>query len=174
MKKIFILAAFALAVISAATRLGELPPAEQAAIDRISADSLRANLSFLASDDLEGRLTPSPGLDRAAEYIAAQFRRAGLEPATADRSYFQVAKFDQVTPDLPGFHLSLQSGDQRIDVPWNQTRPRSLTALDFEDAPVIVLSPNGAIPSIEGAIVAGPMERYGDEALLETLQSRRP
>ena len=174
MKKICFLAIFGLAVISAATRLGELPPAERAAIDRISADSLRTNLSFLASDDLEGRLTPSPGLDRAAEYIAAQFRRAGLEPATADRSYFQVAKFDQVTPDLTGFGLVLQSGEQRIDVPWNQTRLRSITALDFEDAPVIVLPPNGAIPPIEGAIVAGALERYGDEVQLETLQSRKP
>src|SRR5262249_33246951 len=52
-----------------------------AALARISADSLRGNLSFIASDALEGRNTPSRGLDIAAEYIAAQFRRAGLEPA---------------------------------------------------------------------------------------------
>ena len=169
MKRICILVFLAIAGFA-----GELPPAEQAAIDRISADSLRTNLSFLSSDDLEGRLTPSPGLDRAAEYIAAQFRRAGLEPATADRTWFQIAKFDRVTPDLTGFRMVLQSGEQRIDVPWNQVWPRSLTALDFENAPVIALPPNGAVPSIEGAIVAGSMERYGDEVLLETLQSRKP
>src|SRR3984885_11359771 len=106
-------------------------PAEKAALDRISADSLRANLSFIASDELEGRNTPSPGLDRAADYIADRFRRAGLEPAAAGHSYFQVAKFDQSTPDLTGFQLLLKSGDQRIDVPVNEARPRSLIALDF-------------------------------------------
>jgi len=37
-------------------------------MDHISADSLRGNLSFLASDLLEGRATPSRGLDLAAEY----------------------------------------------------------------------------------------------------------
>lgn len=153
---------------------GELPPAEQAALDRISADSLRTNLSFLASDQLEGRATPSPGLDRAADYIAAQFRHAGLEPATADRSFFQVAKFDEVTPDLTGLRLVLQAGEQRIDIPWNEARPRTLAALDFEEAPVVVLPPNGAIPQIQGAIVAGDLERYGDETLLEELQSRKP
>jgi len=149
-KKIGVLVFLAIAASFAATQLGERPPAEQEAIDRISPDSLRTNLSFLASDELEGRATPSPGLDRAAEYIGAQFRRAGLEPATADRSYFQVAKFDQVTPDLTGFRLTLKSGDKQIDVPWNEARPRSLASLDFEDAPVVVLPPNGAIPPVAG------------------------
>jgi Zn-dependent M28 family amino/carboxypeptidase len=51
---------------------------------------MRGHLSFLASDALEGRATPSRGLDVAAEYIAAQFRRAGLEPA-GDDGYFQTA-----------------------------------------------------------------------------------
>jgi hypothetical protein len=173
-KKICVLVFLAIAASFAATHLAELPPAEQAALDRISPDSLRTNLSFLASDDLEGRATPSPGLDRAAEYIAAQFRRAGLEPATADRSYFQVAKFDQVTPDLTGFRLVLKSADKQIDIPWNEARPRSLAALDFDDAPVVVLPSNGAIPPVAGAIVAGALERYEDRASLEELQSRKP
>ena len=67
-----------------------LTPQQRSAMDHISADSLRGNLSFLASDLLEGRATPSRGLDLAAEYLAAQFRRAGLEPA-GDDGYFQTA-----------------------------------------------------------------------------------
>jgi hypothetical protein len=149
-------------------------PAEKAALDRISADSLRANLSFIASDELEGRNTPSAGLDRAADYIAECFRRAGLEPAAASHSYFQVAKFDQSTPDLTGFQLMLKSGDQRIDVPVSEARPRSLIALDLMDAPVTVLPDSGVIPPVAGKVVAGTMNRYGDEALLEELQSRQP
>jgi len=60
------------------------------ALDVITAESLRADLSFLASDELKGRFTPSPGLDVAAEFIASRFRAAGLEPAVAG-SYFQRA-----------------------------------------------------------------------------------
>jgi hypothetical protein len=43
---------------------------------KISAESLREKVSFLASDEMEGRATPSPGLDKAAEYLAEQFRKA--------------------------------------------------------------------------------------------------
>jgi Zn-dependent M28 family amino/carboxypeptidase len=61
----------------------------RAALERISPDSLKGNLSFLASDALEGRATPSPGLTIAAQFIAAQFRKAGLEPGVGE-SYFQT------------------------------------------------------------------------------------
>ena len=57
---------------------------------KVTANDLKADVSFLASDALEGRGTPSKGLDIAAEYIAAEFRRAGLEPA-GDDGYFQTA-----------------------------------------------------------------------------------
>lgn len=63
---------------------------EKNALESISATSLKANLSFIASDLLEGRGTPSRGLDITAQYIAAQFQRAGLEPA-GDDGYFQTA-----------------------------------------------------------------------------------
>jgi hypothetical protein len=56
----------------------------------VAPSDLRAHVEFLASDFLAGRATPSPGLDVAAQYIAAQFRRAGLEPLP-DGTYFQVA-----------------------------------------------------------------------------------
>ncbi|MEP7354909.1 MAG: M28 family peptidase [Acidobacteriota bacterium] len=62
----------------------------QAAMDHISPDSLRTSVQYLASDELQGRSTPSAGLDLAADFIAAQFKKAGLEPTSGD-SYFQVA-----------------------------------------------------------------------------------
>ncbi|MGH9828401.1 MAG: hypothetical protein ACREDR_34685, partial [Blastocatellia bacterium] len=69
-----------------------ITPEIQAALDHISPDSMRGHLSFISSDLLEGRDTPSRGLDIAAEYIAAQFRRAGLE-AVGDDGFFQTANW---------------------------------------------------------------------------------
>ena len=45
----------------------------------ITPESLRTWLTYIASDELEGRATPSAGLDKAADYIAEQFRQAGLK-----------------------------------------------------------------------------------------------
>jgi hypothetical protein len=89
---------------------GTQTEAVRAVIEQISAPSLRGHLSFLASDLLEGRDTPSRGLDLAAEYIAAQFRRAGLEPVS-DGGYFQVADWRVSATPTTGFRLELRNGD---------------------------------------------------------------
>jgi len=62
--------------------------AQSTADPGLDAKTLRAHVRFLASDVLEGRGTPSRGLNLAAEYIAAQYQRAGLE-APIDGSHFQ-------------------------------------------------------------------------------------
>src|SRR5579885_3420684 len=77
-------------------------PEVRAVMAHVSENSLRGNLSFLSSDLLEGRATPSPGLDIAAAYIAAQFRRAGLEPA-GDDGYFQTATLMERVQDSKNF-----------------------------------------------------------------------
>ena len=46
------------------------------------------HVKFLASDDLAGRGNGTPGLERAAQYIADQFRAAGVQPGV-NGSWFQ-------------------------------------------------------------------------------------
>jgi hypothetical protein len=113
----------------------EPPVGWKPALDRISAQSLRGHLSFLASDALEGRSTPSRGLDVAAEYIAAQFRRAGLEPAGGD-GYFQTADMLQITPDPEGFEMTLRHGEESIAIPRKHAVPHVARAVELTDAPV--------------------------------------
>jgi len=83
----------------AAQPLG-LTPEMRIVAEHITANSLRGHVSFLASDLLEGRDTPSRGLDIAGEYIAAQFRRLGLEPA-GDDGYFQTVVLRPKEADSP-------------------------------------------------------------------------
>ncbi|MFN2414463.1 MAG: M28 family peptidase [Pyrinomonadaceae bacterium] len=90
------------------------PPAWRAALEAVSAESMKGHLSFLASDALEGRRTPSRGLDIAAEYIAAQFRRAGLEPV-GDEGYFQTAKLaDVATSERARARLTPEAGEMKV------------------------------------------------------------
>ena len=53
----------------------------------ISAEDARKHLSILASDAFEGRETGKPGAEKAANYIAAEFKKLGLQ-APVNGSYF--------------------------------------------------------------------------------------
>jgi Zn-dependent M28 family amino/carboxypeptidase len=61
-------------------------------LDKITAPDLRSYVSFLASDDMKGRNTPSPELDKAAEYIAGEFKKYGVKPGNGS-SYFQETEW---------------------------------------------------------------------------------
>src|SRR5262245_9004823 len=54
-----------------------------------SAKRLQKHIEYLASDELEGRGPGSKGIEAAAEYIAARYKDAGLEPGGVDGTYFQ-------------------------------------------------------------------------------------
>jgi hypothetical protein len=66
--------------------------------DVLAADSLKATLTVLAADDMEGRGTPSPGLERAAQYLATELFAGGVQPGSKDGSYFHHY-------EVPGFTL---------------------------------------------------------------------
>ena len=63
--------------------------ATQRGTDNITAAQLRDYLTFIASDEMEGRDTPSRGLDTTAKFIATNLTRWGLKPAGDDGTFFQ-------------------------------------------------------------------------------------
>ncbi|MGH9163039.1 MAG: M28 family peptidase [Vicinamibacteraceae bacterium] len=64
-------------------------PTRPPGLEQIRAADLRSYLTFIASDELEGRDTPSRGLDTAALYIASHLSRWGAKPAGDKGTYFQ-------------------------------------------------------------------------------------
>ena len=55
----------------------------------ITPQSVLTNISVIADDSMGGRNTPSPGLDKTAEYFASKYREWGVEPMGDNGSYFQ-------------------------------------------------------------------------------------
>jgi hypothetical protein len=108
-------------------------------IPEISADSMRGHLSFLASDLLEGRDTPSRGLDLAAEYIAAQFRRAGLDPA-GDDGYFQTVTVKVREPNWDGFRMTVTGGGKTLEIDKSEVYLLPDSELNLESVPVMVVN----------------------------------
>lgn len=63
----------------------------------ITAQDLRNNLNVIASAEMEGRNTPSPGLEKAADYIIENFKKYGLQPGNGD-SFRQTYKLTKSEP----------------------------------------------------------------------------
>ncbi len=124
-----------------------IPSDWQAAMNRIRPESVRGHLSFLASDLLEGRATPSRGLDIAAEYIASEFRRAGLEPPLG-AGYFQSLDLRQAAPDLDGFECVIQQTGGSVRV---SGVPFSKDGIDVDREPMLPVT--NAEVAAKGAVL---------------------
>jgi hypothetical protein len=141
------------------------PAADEAAmLNHISPDSMRAHLAYLASDQLEGRGTPSRGQDLAADYIAAQFQRAGLEPA-GDTGYFQTAHWSWAErAPFNGAPLTIHAGGKDVAVPAAGLTAAFLEPLALAQAPVVVSTWDEVQknPSLaDGKILAMPVPKMG-------------
>ena len=74
-------------LIGCAQRVEE--PALREAMSEISSRDLHAHIGFLASDELQGRGTPSLSLDVAARYLQAEFEKYSLAPGGEDGKFQQ-------------------------------------------------------------------------------------
>ena len=126
---------------SPAAMAQDLPADRKAALDRISADSLRGHLSFLASDLLEGRATPSRGQDLAAEYIASQFRRARGARSNRRRRIFpdrQLAGFR--SSDASSFNLEFRIAGEMYRVAADAVTLSSVGKIDLRGVSLVKIA----------------------------------
>src|SRR3954463_2248221 len=79
------------AATTAATAAAPSPffAAERTAAERITAERMKEILYYIASDEMQGRDTPSPGLDKTAEFIADNLKKLKLKPMGDKGSYLQ-------------------------------------------------------------------------------------
>ncbi|HEX8829860.1 MAG TPA: hypothetical protein VF705_01785, partial [Longimicrobium sp.] len=96
----------------------ETDPALHAALEHIRERAVDAHLRFLSHPLLEGRAPGSRGGTLAAEYIAAQFERIGLEPV--GHSWFQPVPMLGMDPhpelalDTPAGPIAPAYGDDYV------------------------------------------------------------
>jgi hypothetical protein len=70
-----------------------LTAAERKAAATVKQETIRDVTAKLSSPEFEGRGTAQPGGDRAAQYLAAQFKKLRLKPAGDNGTYLQAIKF---------------------------------------------------------------------------------
>ncbi|MFO1499142.1 MAG: M28 family peptidase [Verrucomicrobiota bacterium] len=86
--------AFAVAQKNAAPSATQMPAKPDGPAPEIRIDDLEAAVRYLASDDLEGRMSGTKGAERAATFLAGEFERAGLKPFPTMGEYFQEFGFN--------------------------------------------------------------------------------
>ena len=78
-----------------------------AGFDTITEDGLRADLTFLASDALQGRMSLQNGDGVAIAWIASEFAKAGLKPGN-DGSYLQAVPLVEYRGDRAQSYVALK------------------------------------------------------------------
>jgi hypothetical protein len=126
------------AVISVAFVLS-LPVIGNAQANRISQDEMRQWLTYIASDDLQGRQVFTEGLALAGAYIADHLKEWGVRPGGDDGGYFQTVKVlgvrtrsnSSVTVTVNGQSRTFKDGEG-VTFPRNQGAKQALSAkLEF-------------------------------------------
>jgi Zn-dependent M28 family amino/carboxypeptidase len=161
-----------LAQSKTAPRPTPIPAAVPAAINSIPASDLRGDLSFLSSDALAGRYTPSPGLDVAAEFIASQFRAAGLEPG-GDQEYFQLAKMVDRNMPKPKGDMTLKDGSHSFTVSATKLQIfDSDEASSLEDCSVVVFKTKD-LNALKGVTLTGKVVIVPESSLNDVPAEKR-
>ncbi|MFP6877026.1 MAG: M28 family peptidase [Roseibacillus sp.] len=125
----------------------------KATVPEIAEDDLRRHIEYLASPELEGRMTGTPGEQMATSYVAHAFEALGLEPFVS-KDYFHPFEFTAGVDLGKDNKLALKIGDKTqqlaVDKDW---RPLSFSQLGEVDAREIVFAGYG-IEVAEGQVEA--------------------
>jgi hypothetical protein len=90
-KQLIFVSVFSLPLIATAQKKDK---AAMKAAATITAADMKKHLYIIASKEMEGRDTPSPGLEKAASYIETYFKSLGLQPGNKDsyRQFYTLYK----------------------------------------------------------------------------------
>lgn len=97
--------------IAAAQPQADIPAPERTGFATIQQNELRRDLTWLSSDELEGRLSLTPGDEKAIAWVADQFAKAGLQPIVPDSagkpSFLQPITLVEYRPDRAASTITL-------------------------------------------------------------------
>ncbi|MCI0535477.1 MAG: M28 family peptidase [Verrucomicrobiales bacterium] len=116
----------------------------------ITAADLRQEVSFLASEALQGRMTGSPGAQQAADYLADQLQSFGLNAAGDNGTFFQKFDFNagsQVLTNNNKFALRKAGGAEPVRFEVEKDfRPLSFTANGTVEGEVVFAGYGLSVP----------------------------
>ncbi|MEM1442159.1 MAG: M28 family peptidase [Verrucomicrobiota bacterium] len=121
-------------------------------VPAISEEDIRNQIGFLASPEMEGRMTGTRGEHLATEHVADLFKEWGLEPGGDDGTYYQSFEFTAGVDVGEDNELSLKVGDEalqpEVDEDW---RPVSFSKTgEINEAGIVFAGYGLEIPDGKG------------------------
>jgi len=123
----------------------------------IAPDAVLQHIKFLSSDELKGRGNGSPELEAAGDYVARQFKAAGLQPGGTSNEWFQAFQLIAGLTVGSGNKLSLSVNGRTVNftlgvsyyplsAPSNEdpTKPSS----DFHALPLVFAGYGLTVPGV--------------------------
>jgi hypothetical protein len=92
----------------------DIPSQLAAGWNTIKQTNIQQDISFLASNQLQGRLSLSPGDKQAMKWIGQQLQTAGLKPAVGT-SYYQAVPIIQYIPDGLKSYIALLKNGKKLE-----------------------------------------------------------
>jgi Zn-dependent M28 family amino/carboxypeptidase len=132
-----------------------LMPLPEGTVADITADDLAVRIKTLADDTFEGRGPGTPTGEAAADWIAAEMNRIGLEPGGDNGTYLQEVKMVNQTIDPSTSYLSFTSEDG-TEIPtklkddaviW--TKRQNATELSFDPSDVVFVGYGAVAPEYD-------------------------
>ncbi|MDB5120985.1 MAG: hypothetical protein JWN56_2203 [Sphingobacteriales bacterium] len=120
---------------------------------RISTSDAKKHLTILSSDEFEGRETGKPGAEKAANYIAEQFKRLGLQ-APVNGSYFQNFPLVENVFEVKSFNINGKALNYAKDF-YFSTIPNATTLKTDEIVYIGYGIDNETYNDLEGTDIAG-------------------
>jgi len=137
-----------------------------AAPTSITPEAVLEHIKFLASDELKGRGDGSPELEIAADYVAKQFKAAGLQPGGTGSEWFQPFQLDAGLTVGKGNTLSLTAKGKTVNFSLGSTYyPLSSPATEDPSKPSAEL--HGLPLVFAGYGIAVPNVDYDDYARVD-------
>ena len=90
--------------------------AVSANLEKVQPDSIRAHIKYLADDRLRGRLPGTAGFQLAMDYVIAQYKRMGLEPAGENKTFLQSVKLRRARVDRGNTLATFINGETSKDL----------------------------------------------------------
>lgn len=100
-------------------------PVSSEVLAPVTGDGIRAHMTVLADDSLQGREAGTPGYQAAADYVAEQFRAAGLTPLGDRGTFMQAIEFAETRLVPESARFALIDGDERVDLVFRDDFIRS-------------------------------------------------